>query len=357
MRTGITILACALTVKAGDPDHGRIVVQNQACLECHTVNGIGAGHESLRPATDLASRLATTYTPSALASALWNHTPSMWAALGEKSLAISASEADWQDAFAYLYSLQFFEHPAEVRRGKDLLSGKCGACHADSGIAPPPSRWNRVDDPVTLVYDMWNHAPQMTRKLTDQKKEWIRLSARDFVDLTAYLQYLHTQAPNRRLSLPPASEGREPFALHCATCHTGTRALETRLRNKTWMDIGAGMWNHAPAMLNVPVIPPEDMRKILAYVWELQYRGAPGNPDQGHRTFNNKRCIACHKDAATSEPRSPRPGQTFTTFSMVSLSWGRAREMHRKMIGERIPWPSLSAHEMNNLVAFLNTLK
>jgi mono/diheme cytochrome c family protein len=122
------------------------------------------------------------------------------------------------------------------------------------------------------------------------------------------------------------------------------------------MDIGAGMWNHAPDMRRVPSVSFEDMRKILAYVWDLQYQGAAGNIEQGHRTFNNKRCIACHQDRATGQARSPRPGQTFTAFSMVAMSWGRAKEMHQTMDAKGIQWPSLSATEVNNLVSFLNSI-
>jgi mono/diheme cytochrome c family protein len=341
---------------AGDPDHGRFIVQNQGCLECHTVNAAGASHESIFPAKDLAARLATTYTPSALASALWNHSPRMWNALSQKAGALpTTSERDWEDVFAYLYSLQFFELPAEVRRGKAVLDSKCGGCHAASGPAPAPTNWKDVDDPVTLVYQMWNHAPGMSRTVRQQGKEWPRLNARDVMDLTAYLQNLRNEAPNRQLSLPPASEGRALFGARCAQCHTGARSLDTRLRNKTWMDIGAGMWNHAPDMRSVPAISAEDMPKILAYVWDLQYRGAEGSLDQGHRTFN-QRCVTCHRDATTGEARSPRPGQSFTAFSMVALSWGRAREMHQGMEGKGVRWPSLSAHEVNNLVAFLNSI-
>ena len=345
----------ASVLTAGDPGRGRFLVENQGCLECHTVNAAGASHESLFPAKDLASRLTATYTPAALASAVWNHTPNMWAALAQKAVTLPpSSEQDWQDAFAYLYSLQFFELPAQVRRGKAAFDSKCGSCHPGAG--PAPAQWASIDDPVVLVYQMWNHAPEMSRNARQQGREWPHVNARDVLDLTAYLQTLRNEAPNRQLSLPQAPEGRELFSARCAPCHNGTRALETRLRNKTWMDIGAGMWNHAPDMRRVPEVTLEEMRKILAYVWDLQYRGTKGNADQGHRTFNNKRCVTCHRDTVTGQPLSPRPGQTFTPFSMIALSWGQAREMHQRMEGEGIRWPSLSPRDVENLVAFLNSI-
>lgn len=342
-------------LRAGDPSRGRFVVEDQGCLECHTVHASGSSHENILPATDLASRLSATYTPTALASAVWNHTPRMWSALAQRAVTLPPfSEQDWEDAFAYLYSLQFFELPAEVRRGKAVLDQKCGGCHPS--LAPSPAQWKSIDDPVVLVSQMWSHAPEMARKARQQGKDWPRVSARDVLDLTAYLQSLRNEAPNRQLSLPPASEGRELFTARCAQCHTGASSLAARLKNKTWMDIGAGMWNHAPDMRRVPEVGAEEMRKILAYVWDLQYRGPEGNVDQGHRTFNKARCIACHRDAITGEPRSPRPGQTFTPFSMVALGWGRAREMHQSLEQNGIRWPSLSPRDMENLVAFLNSI-
>jgi len=342
-------------LKAGDPERGRFVVEDQGCLQCHTVRSSGASHENIQPAKDLASRLTSVYTPAGLASAVWNHTPNMWSALGNKGTPLPPfSEQDWQDAFAYLYSLQFFELPAEVRRGKAVLDGKCGGCH--SGSAPAPAQWKSIDDPVVLVHQMWNHAPAMSRTARQQGKQWPHLNARDVMDLTAYLQALRNEAPNRRLSLPPASEGRELFTSRCAQCHSGANSLATRLRNKTWMDIGAGMWNHAPDMRRVPEVSVEEMRKILAYVWDLQYQGTAGNVDQGHRTFNSKGCITCHRDAATGQPSSPRAGQAFTPFSMIALSWGRAREMHQNMEEDGIRWPTLTPRDMDNLVAFLNSI-
>jgi mono/diheme cytochrome c family protein len=360
MRTKVSLLGLALVqaAMAGNPDRGQAVVQNQGCLECHTVNAAGASHESILPAPDLASRLASTYTPAALASAVWNHTPQMWRDLTNKrALPPAMSDRDWEDAFAYLYSLQFFELPEETGRGRATFDKKCGGCHSDTGPGPLPSRGSGVANPVELVYQMWNHAPRMSAQAKTQRKQWQQLSGREMLDLTAYLQTLRNEAPNRRLSLPPAAEGRAPFGQYCAQCHNGgARALQTRLRNRTWMDIAAGMWNHVPEMRGASPVPAEDMPRILAYVWDLQYQGPAGNANEGRRTFNSKRCITCHRDAITGQPKSPRPCQTLTAFSIVGLSWGQSRAMHQRMESQGVPWPTLAPQEVSNLVAFLNSI-
>jgi mono/diheme cytochrome c family protein len=237
-----------------------------------------------------------------------------------------------------------------------LEAKHCVDCHTPSGIAAPPERWSGVSDPVELVYAMWNHAPDMARRFSEYKKDWPDLSGRDFRDLTAYVQNLQNLAPNRRLSLPSPETGKDAFAAKCQSCHSGRSALNIQLRNKTWMDIGAGMWSHAADMRGVQQVTSDDMRKILAYVWDLQYRGEPGNVEQGRRTFNQKRCLSCHRDPATGTARSPRPGKEVTPFSMIVLSWGPAREMHKQMETQGIRWPSLSPHEVNNLAAYLDSL-
>ena len=358
MRGWILTVGFATSLWAGDANRGAALIQNEGCLQCHSVNGAGAGHEASNDAPDLASRLASTYRPAALASALWNHTPAMWAELKDKRVGqTQATESDWEDMFAYLYSLQFFERPAEVRRGKALLQDKhCVDCHTSSGKAQPPEQWKGVSDPVGLVYQMWNHAPEMELRFAEYKRDWPDLSSRDFLDLTAYVQTIQNLPPNRRLSLPPASEGKAAFESKCASCHRGPRALDALLRNKTWMDIGAGMWSHAADMRRVPAVTPDDMRKILAYVWDLQYRGEPGNVAQGQRTFNQKRCITCHRDATTGAARSPYPGKEVTPFSMIVLGWGPSREMHKQMETKSVRWASLSADEVNSLSAYLTSI-
>lgn len=352
-RRGVLLLtAAAAAVCAADAKHGAVALESQSCLECHTVQGQGSGHEPNPAALELGDRLTTTYTAAALASVLWNHTPAMWDRMAAQTIARpAATEADWRDIFAYLYSLRFSEPPAEFRRGKELFTGKhCADCHAGAGPGKSVAAWEHIEDPVMLVYQMWNHAASMQKEIASSRKEWIALTGRDFLDLTAYIQDVRNVAPNRQFSLPDPEGGRELFESNCARCHQGGNSLETRLRNKTWADIGAGMWNHAPAMLAVATVPGDNMRKIMAYVWELQYQGPAGNADRGHKVFNEKRCIVCHQ-------RSPAPGKTFTASSMVALGWGPGRQMHQKMIAEGLAWPYISPADMANIVAYLNTLR
>jgi mono/diheme cytochrome c family protein len=345
---------------AGDAQRGSMILHNETfCLQCHSIRG-----EGNRTAPDLAQKLVSTYTPAALASVLWNHTPAMWNEMAARVVTRPLlTDAEWEDVFAYLYSLQFFDRPGDAKRGQKVFNDKeCSSCHSvtlpSSGVGTGVPAWKMVDDPVALLEQMWNHATPMKGEIAEQRRQWKKLNGREFADLTAYVQSVQKIPEGEaagKFSLPEPAGGVMPFETNCGLCHSAP-TLAAGLRNQTWMDIGAGMWNHAPLMRTFPPISVDEMRKILAYVWELQYMGPPGNAARGQRVFEQKRCITCHNDGSTGAAKSPRPGKTFTPFSMVALGWSPGRQMHQAMMNKGVRWPYLSADDMSNLVAYLNTL-
>jgi mono/diheme cytochrome c family protein len=380
MRTiRIVLLASAWNVCAwaGDAQHGAVVAAREGCLECHAVGGQGAGHETPVGGPDLAQNPMPGYAPSALASALWNHTPAMWRQMAEREAGRpEVTRAEWEDVFAWLYSLQFSQKPAEVGRGKLAFESKeCSSCHSPDALAggpgKPVSAWEPLDDPVVLVYQLWNHASIMGTEFTKRKTPWPIMTGRDFTDLTAYLQNVQKRIPDTHFSLPEAAVGQSTFAEKCQPCHTGpmalenqaleNQALENRANNQSWMDLGAAMWNHAPSMKPPSTLTQDEMRKILAFVWERQYQGARGNQAAGQRVFENAGCVNCHRSPGNGAPmRPPSRDQftrdQFTPWSMVALGWGQGRTMHQQMLERGIAWPDLTPANMNDLVAYLNSL-
>jgi len=360
----LLLLALTACVWAGDAQHGSVVVQEQSCLECHTVNAVGAGHEANATAPELAMPSGAAFTPSAFASTLWNHTPAMWSQVSNEVSANlverpALTETDWADVFAYLYSERIFQFPPSTRDGKELFSSKkCAECHSLAKIGPglgvPVFAWRDMNDPVTLVYQMWNHASTMKATFAAQNKDWPKLDGEDVGDLAAYVQYLQKLFPASQFSLPEASSGKLAFEHNCGQCHQGPLGLETRLANKNFLDIGAGVWNHVPLMGAFPTLSEADMRKILAYVWELQYQGPEGSVERGELAFVTKGCVNCHTDARTGAVVSLRSGKVFTPFSLAAIAWGSNLKMHREMWNQQVAWPTLSPEDVSDLVAFLN---
>lgn len=304
-------------------------------------------------ARDLGARLAPTYGPHSLASDLWNHTPAMWAAFsGRGVMPPSATESDWRDLFAYFYSLQFSEPAGEIGRGKRVLETKrCTDCHslsnAPNGRGPSVQNWAHMDDPVVLVYQLWNHASSMKNTFKRNGIEWKTLTGRDLVDLTAYVQNVQSLVPNGEFTLPAPETGKPLFDANCGLCHRDTNSLAMKLRNKTRMDIGADIWNHSQKMPTVRLVSPDDMRKLLAYVWQLQYDGPPGSSAMGQKAFAEKGCSRCHQ--------GPFKAGRITAFSIVAAAWGPTRVAHHRMIAEGTAWPNLSPADIANLVAYLNS--
>jgi cytochrome c2 len=186
------------------------------------------------------------------------------------------------------------------------------------------------------------------------------MTGRDFMDITAYVQTTQRQFVESHFSLPDASAGRLLFAEKCGVCHTGPMALENRVSNQTWIDLGAAMWNHSPLMQTaaqpLPALSLPEMRSILAYVWETQYQGPHGNPRAGEHVFEKAGCASCHRSPAGGAPMRPGARDSYTPWSMVALGWGPARTMHQQMIARGTAWPSLTPADMNDLTAYLNSL-
>jgi len=305
-------LSVSSSVWAADARNGAIVLEQQGCQQCHADQGQGLGHETPVIARDLGTRLAPTYGPHTLASALWNHTPAMWSEFSARGIVPpAATESEWQDLFAYFYSLQFSEPPAEVGRGKLVLESKrCNSCHslskAATGRGPSVTDWAHMDDPVMLVYQLWNHASSMKNVFARNKIEWKTLSGRDLVDLTAYVQSVQHLVPNRQFSLPAPESGKPLFDANCGLCHRNSLSLAMNLRNKTWMDIGAGIWNHSQEMPTVHMASPDDMRRILAYVWNSNMRVLQGAARSARKPLLEKDVLSATKTYAKKESASRR---------------------------------------------------
>lgn len=358
------LAAACMPAWAGDAQRGALVVERAGCLECHAIGGQGAGHEapSVPGARDLSENLMAAYTPAAMASALWNHTPAMWRTMAQREVGVTTTTAaDWEDAFAFLYSLQFSDKPGEVARGKRVFENNgCSSCHSAAGPGKPVVAWTQLNDPVVLVYRLWDHASTMGAEFTKTKTPWPIMTSRDLMDLNAYVRNAQRLLPESRFSLPEPSSGHLAFEEKCAQCHTGPMALENRAGNQTWMDLGAGMWNHAPLMQagtkKLPRVDLGEMRAILAFVWEKQYLGPGGNRAAGEHVFESAGCISCHRSPGNGAPMRPRTDGPVTPWSMVALGWGPARTMHQQMLDKGIAWPNLTPAGMNDLTTYLQSL-
>ncbi len=352
--------AMAADLVAGEARRGEQIFVTERCIQCHSIQGRGG---SLAP--DLGAHIGRDFTPTIMATLMWNHAPEMWAAMkgqGVPTPALSTEAA--ADLFAYFVSARFFEKPGDAGRGKQAFTAKhCSECHgitdSKAAGAPPVSKWESLADPVVLAQQMWNHGARMRQAYAERKLRWSPLTPQELTDMVVYLQNL---PENRKLAtefaFPPSESGAQLFqSKGCADCHKGPMTLEDRLRNLSLTGIAAAMWNHQAQMKQPsPALSQEEMRQLIGYIWARQYFSGTGDAGRGKKVFAEKRCAGCHNDRSSGAPELGKTAEGYSDITMVSILWRHGPSMLDRMKQQNIPWPRFTAQQMADLIAYLQSI-
>jgi len=351
-----------LPVVAGNSDRGEKLFESQRCVQCHGVNGKGG-----RTAPDLGRPIDRSFTPALLAVKMWNHAPVMWAAM--QGFGIEKPKLTPQDAsdlFAFFYSSRYFDQPGDPARGQSVFAARhCGDCHgiteSRAENAPPVAKWESLGHPIILVQQMWNHSGHMQMAFQRRKIAWQQLTTRELSDM---LEYLRSLPETKRLATgftnTAGDRGQAIFETkNCVKCHTGTLALEDRLRDLTLTDIAVQMWNHAPKMAQpAPSLTQDDMQEVLSYLWMRQFIHRGGDVARGKEVFARKRCADCHMRGAHSAPQLPGQARGYSEVTIMSALWRHGPTMLQRMRRAKIGWPRFEeAQQLSDLIAFLNSVQ
>ncbi|MGD0500966.1 MAG: c-type cytochrome [Bryobacteraceae bacterium] len=352
--------ALAASLPSGDARRGEQLFGSERCVQCHGVNGRGG-----TAAPDLAKSLDRDFTPTGMASLMWNHAPAMWSAMKKQGVnRPTLTPEQSADLFAYFVSARYFEKPGDAGRGKQAFAAKhCAECHgiASSSYAgaPPVVKWESLSDPVVLAQQMWNHGPKMRQAYAGKKLSWSELTAQELTDILVYLRNLPETKPLARgFQFTPSGAGEQLFAAKgCAGCHTGRNALESKLHNQTLTEIAVDMWNHQPSMKNPPpTLTADEMRQVLSYVWARQYFLGGGDAARGKTVFAEKKCGACHGQPASGATALAKGKDAYSAVTMVSALWEHGPRMLDTMQQKKQAWPQFAGGQMADLIAYLNTL-
>jgi cytochrome c2 len=371
MRLAALLLIAALEASAAslgaDSARGAKLFETLSCVACHSVNGHGG-----KAAPDLGRITDRNFTPSTVASTMWNHAPAMWASMRERDIrAGDLNEQAAADLFAFFYSARFFEKPGDAGRGKRIFAAKhCAECHGLTTPkipeAKPVAEWTATGHPMELVNAMWNHAATMRQEFTKRRLAFPEITAQELSDILVYVRNLPTaKNATTQLEISSGENGKALFdSKGCSTCHTGKLALPARLKGMTLTDIAVAMWNHAPRMTsgNAPANPPRlavaEMRDITSFLWAEQFFQDAGDPGAGRRVFVAKKCTVCHEGASNKAkegaPKITGGARTFSGASMVSALWHHGPRMLDQMKSQNVAWPRFDARDMSNLIAYLN---
>ena len=352
--------AFAGDIVPGDARRGEQLFKTQQCVQCHSINGRGGS-----AAPNLAKRIDRNYTPTVMASLMWNHAPDHVgrheAAEHHRSRPHAEQAAD---LFAFFVSARYFERPGDAGRGKQIFAAKhCADCHgitdSKAAGAPPVAKWESLADPVVLAQQMWNHGAKMKDAFAQRKLPRPTISAQELTDMLVYLQNLpETRDLARNFSFPPSDSGAQLFqSKGCVECHTGKLALEGRLVNQSLTGIAAAMWDHQPSMKQPPPqLSQEEMRQIISYIWIRQRFRGDGNAARGKTVFTAKQCVTCHNDPSSGAPKLAKGKDAYSDITMVASLWGHGPRMLDLMAQKKIEWPRFTPAQMSDLIAYLNSL-
>jgi cytochrome c2 len=304
----------------------------------------------------------------------------MWRQIRQKNEPYPQLDAqEMADIFAFLYQASSIDRPGDRSAGQRLFREKgCAHCHSvgetGSQAAPELSKMAAGLDSNAWTGAMLNHVGSMIGPVTTTLGQWPQFSGNEMNDLIAYVRSSAPQPAVKTQEIPGNAErGWAVFQNRCIQCHSargqgggvGPELGPERNFPLTTGQFASVLWNHAPAMLRQaqesrippPVLQGNEMADLRMFLASLRYFEPTGSPLVGERVFSERGCAACHGQMAEGTKIGPglRSGkEAFTTISLTAALWLHGPRMIDRAEELGIPWPTLKATDIGNLVSFLN---
>ena len=166
-------------------------------------------------------------------------------------------------------------------------------------------------------------------------------------------------------------EGRALFTQKlCIRCHSiqgvgGTTGPDLgEIWLGSFMDIAAKLWNHFPRMneafqaarLPRPTLTADEARKLITFLYSLNYFDRTANPAVGEKLFREKNCIQCHsvggKGGHVGPALDPFQGKYSAPFITAAL-WDKGPKMMKKMQEHHVTRPSFEERDVVDILAFI----
>jgi hypothetical protein len=146
--------------------------------------------EGGKSAPDLGHRNDPTYTPSAMASAMWNHVSTMWLAMDKAGVGRPhLTEQQAADLYAWFAGEPRADQPADPAKGRAVYEAKlCATCHDDSySGAPSLAAYSGRASAYAVISALWRHGGGMLSRMRARNSAWQTVTPREMAQLIAYL--------------------------------------------------------------------------------------------------------------------------------------------------------------------------
>ena len=179
-------------LRPGSVARGQKLFKEKNCNSCHPGSG-----------PDLTTADLPT-SVGALASRMWNHSPSMMRVMREQALAREPiGPQELADIVAYVLALGNVDRGGEPKRGEHIFSEKgCAQCHESDDVAeqasPSIEQLRANATPVNMATAMWNHGETMLLRMTEAGLSWPVFNENEMVDLLAYLNAIRSTSRTER---------------------------------------------------------------------------------------------------------------------------------------------------------------
>jgi mono/diheme cytochrome c family protein len=365
-------VAAAGETSFGDPSRGQRLFVEKGCVQCHAVRGAGG-----RLGPDLGRSSAKDSFHELFAS-MWNHSGAMDAKMTESRLIRPKFNGDeLSDLLTFLYFLNYFDEPGDVKRGKTLFAEKhCIDCHAigrvGGAMGPRLDTLARGTPPLQIAQDLWNHGPVMIAAMRARNVQLPTFKEKEIIDLFAYLRNQGTrQAAREFRSAGDPENGKRVFAEKgCRRCHAlmgdgaaiGPDLGTSELRGSV-TQLAGRMWNHWPAMagamsslgMSTPVFKDEQLADLFAYVFISRYGATAGSAD-GASVYIRSGCASCHgiRGEGAIGPALASVTRGESKERIAQRMWNHAPAMRTQMGDRRVIWPRFRAAELAALIRYLS---
>ena len=131
----------------------------------------------------------------------------------------------------------------------------------------------------------------------------------------------------------------------------------------SFLELGAGLWNHVPgmsvsledALLPWPKLSARETTSLTAFLYFIDYLGRPGEAAAGRRVFQSKGCAECHeleRDGG-SAPDLAGLNRFASPLYIAQAVWNHGPAMFETMRLAGVATPSFAAGDLADLSAFV----